>query len=247
MIAGVLVIILAASSAYFFYMESDRESKKTDSLKKEIAVITEERITSLKKINKIKQQKEKLTSDLQDYSIKIQNKEVEISGIKKVKEDLLTQFQEKKEALSDLQQVLEDVKLEESGLKDDLSKVKEDREDVLQALESMQRKKSALEDKIKSYLKGSQSVELRKIVVKMAGPVEGNIIDVNKEYNFAVINLGSMDKIKNGDLLGIYRDGRLIAKAVIENVYEDMSSIIVFDEWRNAEIFYGDKVKLLKN
>jgi len=245
-IAGILIIILAAGSACFFYMQSNAESKKIVSLKKEIAVITEERMASLRKIEKIKKQKKELTSNLQDYSAKIRDNEAEISNIKEERENISTQLQEKKDVLSNLQRRLAGIKIEESALKDGLNKAKADRKTALQAQESMQKEKAMLEDKIGSYLEASRGVELRKIVVKMADTVNGKVIDVNAEYNFTIIDLGSIDNVKNGDLLGIYRDATLIARAVIENVYEDMSSVIIFDEWRSAEIFYGDNVKLLE-
>jgi len=246
-IAGILIILLGVVSAAFFYTQSKAEVKKINSLKKEIAVIAEERMALLEKLEETKVKKKELAFNLQDYSSKIQNDEAEIDSIKKVKEDILAQFQEKRKALSKLQKALEDVKFEESVLKGNLSNAKESHEDVLQSLEDMREKKSMLEERIKSYLEVSKGVELRRIVVKVADPIDGNIIDINKEYNFAVIDLGSMDNMRSGDVLGIYRNFTLVAKAIVENVYEDMSSIIVFDEWRNAEIFYGDIVKLLKN
>ena len=246
-IAGILVIIVALVSAYFFYMQANTEAKKIDSLKGKIVIITEERMVLIKKIEEIKQKKEELSLSLQGYSVNIQNNEAELLDIKKEKEDVLTQLQAQKRALALLQQGLKDVKLEESALKESLNKAKDNHAGVIQALESMRKKKSALEEKIKSSLETSRGVELRKIVVRMASPVNGNVIDVNREYNFSVIDLGFLDDVKNGDVLGIYRDGTLMAKAIIENVYEDMSSIIVFDEWRDVQLIYGDTVKLLKS
>ncbi len=246
-IAGILVIIVAFVSAYFFYMQANAEAKKIDSLKGQIVIITEERMVLIKKIEEIKQKKEELSLSLQGYSVNIQNNEAELLDIDKEKEDVLTQLQAQKRALALLQQGLKDVKLEESALKESLNKAKDNHAGVIQALESMRKKKSALEEKIKSSLETSRGVELRKIVVRMASPVNGNVIDVNREYNFSVIDLGFLDDVKNGDVLGIYRDGTLMAKAIIENVYEDMSSIIVFDEWRDVQLIYGDTVKLLKS
>ncbi len=246
-IAAILIIILAFGGAAFFYMQSNTEAEKIDSLKEEISLIIAKRMVLLKKIKEAGKQKEELTSNLQSYSETIQSNESEIVGIQEEKEAVLTQLAENKDAFAQLQQVLENIRFDESALKDDLNKAKGNHEDVLQALESMRSKKSMLEEKIKSYLEASQGVELRKIVVKVADPVYGKVIDINSEYNFAVIDLGSLDNVRNGDVLGIYRNSILIAKAIIENVYEDMSSIIVFDEWRNVEIFYGDTVKFLRN
>ena len=36
------------------------------------------------------------------------------------------------------------------------------------------------------------------------------------------------------------------AEAVIENVYEDMSSIIILDRWADVQLFPGDSVRLIK-
>ena len=245
-IAGILIIILAFGVATLFFVQSNAEVKKTESIKNEISIVSAKKMVLLKKIIESKKEKEAFASDLQGYSEKIQSNEAEIVNIQKEKESILAQLQENKDAFSGLQQALEDLKIEESALKDELSKVKGDHEDVIQALESMRSKKSMLEEKIKSYLEASQGVELRKIVVKIADPVDGKIVDINREYNFAVIDLGSFDNVRSGDVLGIYRNSALIAKAIIENIYEDMSSIIVFDEWRNVEIFCGDTVKFLR-
>jgi len=246
-ITGIPIILLALGVTAFFYIESGKEYKKIASLKEEIAVITAERDIILKKIEDTKEEKDELALRLQDYSKQIQDNESEIEDIKRAKEGILSQLQAKEDDLSGLRQALEKVELKESMFKDALAKAKIGHENILKSLESAQKEKTALEEKIKSHLDGSKGIELRKIVVKMANPITGKVIDVNREYNFAVINLGIEDDISSGDILGLYRKDRLIAKAMVENVYEDMSSVMVFDEWRNVVINQGDAVKLLEN
>ncbi|GAF68424.1 unnamed protein product, partial [marine sediment metagenome] len=82
-------------------------------------------------------------------------------------------------------------------------------------------------------------------VVKVGQAVEGEVIEVNTKYNFSIIDLGVKDDIRSGLLLGVYRRNKLIAKAIVENVYENMSSIIVIDEWIDVQLLAGDTVKLL--
>jgi hypothetical protein len=57
-----------------------------------------------------------------------------------------------------------------------------------------------------------------------AQPLEGNVTVVNKEYNFAVINLGQKDGIDTGDQFYVYRDGKVIGEVKVEKVHELMSA-----------------------
>ncbi|MHB8154962.1 MAG: hypothetical protein ACYDFR_02785 [Candidatus Omnitrophota bacterium] len=64
----------------------------------------------------------------------------------------------------------------------------------------------------------------KKIGSSVNKPLEGKIIVVNKEYNFAVINLGSKDKVNVGDEFVISRAGKLIGDLKVEKVHEAMSA-----------------------
>lgn len=245
-IAGIAITFLALAVTAFFYTESSKENKKIALLKEEIAAIAAERNIIFKKIEDAQKEKEELNTSLQDYSGRIQDNKSKIDDIKQLKEGILSQLQAKEAELSELKKSLQEVRLEESVFKEALNKAKIDHENILRSLESAQKDKSALEGKIKTYLEGPKGVELRKIVVRMADSVTGKVIEVNREYNFAVVDLGIEEAIDSGDIVGLYRGNRLIAKAVVENVYDDMSSIMVFDEWRSVAVYPGDSVKLLE-
>ncbi|MCX5668838.1 MAG: hypothetical protein NTX89_01775 [Candidatus Omnitrophica bacterium] len=64
----------------------------------------------------------------------------------------------------------------------------------------------------------------KKIESSAIKSLEGKIIVVNKEYNFAVINLGSKDKVSVGDEFVISRAGKLIGDLKVEKVHEAMSA-----------------------
>jgi uncharacterized protein (UPF0335 family) len=117
-------------------------------------------------------------------------------------------------------------------------------EELIERLEYARNEKSELEESLKSYMQTTKGVELPKIVVKVVKPAKGVIVEVSREYNFAVVDIGEDNGIKKGDYLEVYRDNSLIAKAIIENVYADMSSIVVFNQWRHVDLAVGDSVKL---
>lgn len=57
-----------------------------------------------------------------------------------------------------------------------------------------------------------------------AKELEGKVMIVNKEFNFAVINLGSKDKINVGDKFTAFRSGKPIGDLKVEKVHEAMSA-----------------------
>jgi len=82
---------------------------------------------------------------------------------------------------------------------------------------------SAAEQKI-----NTSAPEPPKIQKQEASPrtqsLEGKVTVVNKEYNFAVINLGQKDGINIGDQFSVYRDGKVIGEVKVEKVHELMSA-----------------------
>jgi len=59
---------------------------------------------------------------------------------------------------------------------------------------------------------------------RLAKASEGKVMIVNKEFNFAVIDLGSKDKISVGDVFLVSRDGKPIGDLKVEKVHEAMSA-----------------------
>ena len=246
-VAFLLIAVLALGAALFFYTESQKELKAINSLKPRIDSVTAKRIDIIKNIEFLNSQREKLALQLQDYSEKIQQFEADIPKLKTEKENITVQLVEVEKESADLINTLNAVTAQESALKDEFAKAQLSHQDLLEALEYAGKEKSELEEKLKSYIQKSQGVQLGKIVVKVAKPAEGSVVEVSREYKFSVMDLGEQDGVKSGDLLEIYRDNKLIAKALIENIYDDMSSVIVFDQWRDVDILVGDTVKLQKS
>jgi hypothetical protein len=160
---------------------------------------------------------------------------------------LQKELDDKQQQLIALNEKLNIITEQEKELNAELAKAKEDCQGITEKVDSTRAQKIKLEEDIKASIATPAGVELKKIVVKVSQPVQGQVVDVNTDYNFAIIDLGIKDNIKSGDILGIYRRGDLIAKAVAENIYEDMSSIIILDEYLDVKLLSGDTVKLLKS
>lgn len=73
---------------------------------------------------------------------------------------------------------------------------------------------------------------------------QGEVIMVNRQYQFIIVNLGADHGAQTGGLVDIFRDGKSAAKGRLERIYPSMSAVTVFDEGAIEEIQEGDRVSL---
>lgn len=70
----------------------------------------------------------------------------------------------------------------------------------------------------------------------------GKVLIVNKEYNFAVINLGSKDGIEVDSVFSVYRSKKYIGDLKIEKVHESMAAAGFLSPKIKDRINEGDRV-----
>ena len=153
------------------------------------------------------------------------------------------------EASNKLDQIsadLEQQKVLRKDLENKLNQSEADGKKIKDQIKVITQEKMDLEVKIKDLESGANGVELGMVVVNSGNtpvlqPVnqpakvgkvvtsqiktlEGKIAVVNKEYNFAVINLGSKDGVKVQDEFSVIRGDKVIGNLKIEKVHESMSA-----------------------
>jgi len=75
---------------------------------------------------------------------------------------------------------------------------------------------------------------------------QGKILNLNKDFNFIITDLGKIDGLQLGQILNIFRNDTLIGKVRIENLYEEMSSAVVLKNMTKVKYLEpGDLVKAL--
>ena len=89
-------------------------------------------------------------------------------------------------------------------------------------------------------------VQLERVVVTdpSESGLRGRVLSVHRDWNFVVIDLGWND-VKIGETLSIFRNDRLLAKARIERVQEQVCAATVLPEWSGAEIQVNDLARIL--
>jgi hypothetical protein len=122
-------------------------------------------------------------------------------------------------------------------------------------LKELESTKKAFEEKVKSLEEKVQNVELGKIVVSpdqkgaeaqpaAAVKLEGKISVVNKEYNFAVINLGNKDGVNVGDVFSVIHNNKNAGDLKVEKVHDNMSAAGFVTPDLKDIIAEGDRVEL---
>lgn len=74
-----------------------------------------------------------------------------------------------------------------------------------------------------------------------ANVLEGKILVINKDYNFAVINLGLKNGLGVGDVFSVYHNDKYVGDVKVEKLHESMAAAGFVPEMRN-KISENDKV-----
>jgi hypothetical protein len=73
-------------------------------------------------------------------------------------------------------------------------------------------------------------VELEKIIISSLLEAEGKVLAIDKQNDLIVINLGSMNSLKSGDKLSVYRGDSFIANAELVKVQDRISAAMIIPE-----------------
>ena len=107
------------------------------------------------------------------------------------------------------------------------------------AKEAAKALKNAPKEKL---LESNPVVEAAKAAPALTGALEGKVLVINNEYNFAVLNFGSRDGINLGDLFSVYHNGNYIGDLRVEKLHDSMSAANFVTPDLKDKIAEGDKV-----
>ena len=215
-ILGFVILLILAGAALYLYTANMaanigithlNEQKKT--LQAELETIYKQKQLLETDVADIKKEKEALIVKINDYEAKIN----EITADNQAKiEDMTAQIGSLKVRLSQTEKTLPEKDAEISFLKRIL---KSDRDKI----ELLNRKISTMQT-----IDGKNSVSLQPITVTSGNKkVEGRVLEVNSDYGFIVVNLGTNDGIKAGDTLFVSHNKGLLGKVMVEKAASSIS------------------------
>jgi len=256
----IVLIIIAFSLAGGIYYLLQNEKLKSAALQTELE-------TTITKYKKSETELSSAKGEISSLTVKIKETQNKLEILSK---ELLQEKTAKQEALAKVEQITSDVeqlKVSKSDLENKLNMAQEDAKKIQNQLKELSAQKTDLEEKMKDLEAKTKGVELGKIVVNPEGatiePVqeavtesqpeqqaaekpingkEGKILVINKDYNFAVINLGSKDGIDVGDMFVVYHNNKNIGDVKVEKVHESMAAAGFATTEMKEKAMEGDKV-----
>lgn len=188
-----------------------------------------------------------------------------------LQKELQSEVEAREKSVSELNNLKKQVD-DLSGVRDSLQKQLENSQAEVSRLNQSVSQLEQERNKLKEQMGqgGTSGVELGRIVVE--NPASGNasapnnqpaavkppqsqtgsrnktgtVSVVNKEYNFAVVNLGQNDGIKKGDLLSVTRNNQLLGDLTVEKVHEAMSAANFASPDMASRVKEGDTVEVKK-
>ncbi len=186
-------------------------------------------------------------------------------------EKLSRSMEEREREISELKKTLEEAQAASQKAGEQAAKVEADRQTMQQQLADLQRIKQDLEVKIADISK--PSVELEKVMVtgeptvpaapaapsaptpalaSLAAAVssgkklpDGQVVVINREYDFIVMNLGRNHGLSVGQEFQIVRDNQVLGHVKVEKVYDELSAAAILPDSQKNNIREGDAVKSL--
>lgn len=253
-----IMVSLSLAGGVFYLLQQERA--KNSALQADL-----EDVRLTQKATEAKLEESKKT--VKDFDTKLQEAR---SQIDKLTADLQQEKSARQEAAMHAEQLKADLEQQKnlrSDLEKKLTQAQQDAAKIQGQLKELTGKKGELEKKIKALeaqVDSGESVELGKVVVSpdgssaqgaavkpagekqaaksSVGASEGKILVVNKDYNFAVINLGNKDGIEIGAVFGVYRDKKYLGDIKVEKVHDSMAAAGFLAADMQNKVIEGDNV-----
>jgi len=226
MVALVIVVILVLAVAFLY----TSERTKRVNLERQLGDLNVKFTTSEASLKSAKKEVERLTQKLQLTESELRTAAEELNSLKTVKQEVMSQLNETRTELE--KQIYQKLDVEQR-----LNRAKEEVKKLQDELGKMDAMRLDLEAKIRDIEEGvptakpGNNIELGQIVVsganrvKPAEALKGTVLVVNKEYSFAVINLGSKDGLALNDVLGVYDRDKFLGDVTVEKLQEAMAAV----------------------
>ncbi len=241
-----IIVSLSFAGAGFYLLQ--KEKTKAFNLQQDLDALKAKELATETKLEEYKKTISQLESKLKDAQTNIDTLTSSLEQETKVKQEVLVQAQQLRADLEQQKRLRADLEAKVTQAQLDAQKNKAQLQELESKKAQLEVKLKDLEAQAAQTqpIAQAQGVELGTIVVgpeagnvsaqaagsspaeypksKTAGPLEGKVLVVNKDYNFVVINLGTKDGINTGNVFSLYHNNKYIGDIKVEKIHESMSA-----------------------
>ena len=236
------VCALLAITTLFLFVAKNNLATKNKELQDQLDTAVSAKATVEKQLSETTAVKAELEKKIDDMKKEAEAFAAQIEQEKRLKETALAQVEQQTQELNNAKRSLEAAQQEKASIKE---QYKKDIDSMAAQLQEAKTAKESLEKKLKQT-RARKGIKLEKIVVKPeTGELvsEGQVLVVNKEFDFVVINLGENDGLKVGSKLQIVKDDQPIGTVEVEKIYGNMSAATIMPDAKKDLIKEGCSVR----
>jgi DNA repair exonuclease SbcCD ATPase subunit len=263
---ALIIISLALAGVVFALFQ--KEHAKNVSLQAQLEDAKTKQRMAETRLDESKKMVADLQAKLQDSQTQIDSLTADMQKEKDAKQQALMQIDQLKSDLDNQKEMRAALEKKVTQAQDDVKKAQAQLKELEAKKTQLEDRVKELEAGSKASGSKSTGVELGKIIVgpdtspdisqataqvSQSAPQEnsaansnltGKILVVNKEYNFAVINLGNKDGVTVGNVFSVYHKNKEVGDIKVEKVHDVMSAAGFVSADLKNKISEGDKVVL---
>ena len=261
---GVLATLAIGVSAVAIVLQM-RERDRRVAVERELVIAQTEREELKSQLQDVTQQKASAEQQLAMAQADLTKTKTDLDAAITAKDALTRSIEDRQKEIERLTKDLEQARTDRKQLASDLDQLRSQRVGLQRQVQDLESAKSDLQSKVME-LSEHPTVELDKIVVgdtpqsstvrsDYAAPApvsltdakggDGQVIVVNREYDFVVMNLGKNHGLSIGQEFQILRGADVVGKVKVEKVYDELSAAAILPESNKDLIQEGDGVRAL--
>lgn len=254
-----LATLVAVAAIYLQMKERDLRLAK----EKELSLSVQENDNLKREVEDLEGIRKKAEEDLAHAKKDLTQSQQDLAKAVEAQQSLSKQVEDREQEIARLNKDLDQAKTQQKQASDQVAEMQADRDRVKQQLAELEKTKGDLEAKI-AQMSERPTVELDKVVVGDSQTIpsgtvlapgvssagassssNGQVVVVNREYDFIVMNLGKNHGLSIGQEFKIVRGSEVLGKVKVEKVYDELSAAAILPESKKESIKEGDAVVAL--
>ena len=264
---GLLAVLAMAVAGVAIFLQMQERDKRV-AKEQELHVALSENDDLKTRLEDTQQAKTKAEDELTHLRKEYSTTQEKLVQAATAQETLTRSVEERQKEVERLTKDLEQTRTQHKEAATQLSELQSEHETMKRQLSELERAKGELETKVME-ISQQPTVELDKVLVTSdnksstsAKPQtsaaaatsatgdarttpNGQVMVVNREYDFIVMNLGKSHGLSIGQEFQIVRGTEVLGKVKVEKVYDELSAAAILPESRKDSIREGDTVRAL--
>ena len=249
---GVLAVLASAVAGVAVTMqmhERDLRLKK----ERELLLLKSENESLQQQVSEVRQAKQQVEAEATRLKTQLEQAASQLAEAVRAKEALAASVDERQQEVTRLSKDLEQIRSEREGVARQIDQLRSQQDTLQEQLAQAEQAKADLEAKV-SELSEQPTVELEPVVVTnpqgaaapaLAPASNGQVIVVNREYDFIVMNLGRNQGLEIGQEFQIVRGQEVLGRVKVEKIYDELSAAAILPNSKKEAIREGDEVRAL--